>query len=191
MIASQSKDLGFVIASAGGGVPLIEGERYSYSNYLGVPRLHGADSLRALSYVDAIVRAAYEGGGWERADSAAQANANEKWIVPIPGRDDPYWRLAPETAHYEATSYWQRVKVPVLLVYGEKDERVPVNPSLENIRATLRAAGNDDVTSRIFPASDHTFRISESNDGHFHWPRTPAGYPETMIDWARSKSRGR
>jgi len=189
LIASQSRDLGFVIASAAGGVPLIEGERYSYSNHLGVPRLPGADSLRATSYVDAVVRAAYEGGGWERADSAARANGKESWIQPIPGPEDSFWWLAHETARYDAPSYWRRVKVTVLLVYGERDERVPVNPSLERIRAALHEAGDEDVTWKIFPESDHTFRINESNDGHFRWPRTPDGYLETLIGWARSKSR--
>jgi pimeloyl-ACP methyl ester carboxylesterase len=145
--------------------------------------------LRAAGYVDAIVRAAYEGGGWARADSAARANAGQPWAMPIPGPDDSYWWLARATADYDASLYWRQVKVPVLLVYGERDERVPVEPSLARIRAALHTAGNQDVTQKIFADSDHTFRISASADGRFHWPRTPAGYLETMIGWARSKSQ--
>jgi alpha-beta hydrolase superfamily lysophospholipase len=190
LIASQSKDLGFVIASAGGAVPLMEAERYSYRNFLGLPRMHGADSVRAESYVDAVVRTAYEGGPWERADSAAQANAKEKWFMGIPGRDDSFWWMARRTADYDAPSYWRRVKAPVFLIYGEEDGRVPVKRSLENIRAALGAGGNNDVAWKVYAGSDHTIRINQSDDGHFHWPRTPAGYPDTLITWARSKARG-
>jgi pimeloyl-ACP methyl ester carboxylesterase len=191
LIASQSKDLGFVIASAGSGVPLMDGERYSYSNYLGLSHLHGADSLRAAGYVDAIVRTAYQGGAWESADSAAKANENAKWLMPIPARDHPFWWLARRTADYDPPSYWRHVKVPVLLIYGEKDERVPVEPSLRRIRAALSEGGNADVTAKIFAACDHTFRITESDDGRFHWPRTPPDYLDTLIPWARTKAQAR
>jgi pimeloyl-ACP methyl ester carboxylesterase len=180
-----------VIASAGSGVPMIDGERYSYSNYLGLPRLHGDDSLRAAGYVEAIVRTAYQGGAWESADSAAKANGDAKWLMPIPARENPFWWLARHTADYDAPSYWRRVKVPVLLIYGEKDERVPVEPSLHLIRAALREGGNADVTVKIFAGSDHTFRISESDDGRFHWPRTPPDYLDTLIGWAWTRARSR
>jgi pimeloyl-ACP methyl ester carboxylesterase len=186
LIASRWPDIAFVIASAGGGVPPPEAERYSYRNYLGVARLHGTDSLRALAYIDAIVRIAYGGEPWTRADSAARANSREKWFSDIPDSTNVFWWLAPRTAGYNPVGYWRRVKAPVLLIYGERDERVPVESSLRNIRAALRAAGNTRVTVRVFSNCDHTFRITESAGGKFQWPRTPEGYLETLIGWASS-----
>jgi dipeptidyl aminopeptidase/acylaminoacyl peptidase len=191
LIASQWPRLGFVIASAAGGVPLPEAELYSYRNFLDISRIHGADSLRAERYLALIVHVAYGGEPWARADSAAKANQNEKWYSGIPDSTDAFWWLAPRSASYVPAEYWRRVKAPVLLVYGEKDERVPIEPSLRNIRAALAESGNADVTARVFAGSDHTFRVSESADGRFHWPRTPDGYLETLIGWAKSKTRGR
>jgi len=190
LIASQWPRLAFVIASAGGGVPLEEAELYSYRNFLGIARLHGQDSLRATSYVKLIARVAYAGEPWSRADSAAKANAHEKWFAGIPDSTDSFWWLAPRTAQYDPAAYWKRVKSPVLLVYGELDERVPVEASLQRITTALREAGNRDVTSRVFPRADHTFRISESPNGKFQWPRTAAGYLQTLIGWANSKLSG-
>jgi len=191
LVASQCADVGFVIASAGIGVPMIDCERYSYSNHLGLPRLHGNDSLRAAAYVDLVVRTAYEGGDWARADSAARANANEGWGGPVPARDDVYWWLSSRTAGFDAPAYWRRVRVPVLLVYGDRDERVPVGESVRRIQAALRAGGDFDVTTRVFPGADHTFRIDAPPDGRFHWPRTPDGYLETLTGWAHATVRRR
>jgi len=42
----------------------------------------------------------------------------------------------------------------------------------------------------VFPRADHTFRISESPNGKFQWPRTAAGYLQTLIGWANSKLSG-
>ena len=189
LIASRVPELAFVIGSSAGGVPLPEGERYSYRNFLGVPRLHGSDSLRAEAYVNCIVRVGYGGEPWARADSAARANAGEKWFAGIPDSTNTFWWLAPRTARYDAAAEWRRVRSPVLLVYGERDERVPVAPSLARILPALRDAGNADVTSKVFPGADHTFRIVEDADGKFHWPRTPDGYPSILIDWARARTR--
>ena len=44
---------------------------------------------------------------------------------------------------------------PVLLVYGARDERVPPDASAQAIQAALAAAGNHDVTLRIYPDADH------------------------------------
>ena len=191
LIASQAPELAFVIGSSAGGVPLREGERYSYRNFLGVPRLHGPDSLRAEAYVDCIVRVAYGGEPWARADSAARADSGETWFAGIPDSTNTFWWLAPRTAQYDAAAEWRRVKSPVLLVYGERDERVPVAPSLARILPALRGAGNADVTARVFPGADHTFRIVEEADGKFHWPHTAAGYPAILVDWARARTRSR
>ncbi len=188
LIASRWPGLGFVIASSAGGVPPSDAELYSYRNYLGVPRMHGADSLRAMAYLSLVVRVGYGGEPWARADSAGRANAGEKWFAGIPDSTDSFWWLAPRIARYDPAVYWRRVKAPVLLVYGERDERVPVQASLRRIQAALRAAGNTAVTSRTFPATDHTFRIPASPDGKFHWPQTPDGYPQLLIDWARAQT---
>jgi len=188
LIALKYPRLGFVIASAGGGVPLPEAELYSYRNFLGIARMHGPDSLRAMTYVKEIVEVAYSGGPWARADSAARANSNEKWFTGIPDSTDAFWWLAARTAHYDPAAYWRRVKAPVLLIYGEKDERVPVEESLRNIRVALSEFGNADVTYRIFAGADHTFRLSAEPDGKFHWPRTADGYLETLIGWTRART---
>jgi dipeptidyl aminopeptidase/acylaminoacyl peptidase len=170
-------------------VTLPEAERFSLRNFVGISRLHGADSLGASQYVDTIVRLAYSGNSWSQADSAARANVGKKWYMGIPDSTDAFWWLAPRIASYDPAAYWPRVRAPVLLVYGEKDERVPVEESLRRIQAALATGGNKDVTTKVFPGCDHTFRFAVT-DGKFHWPRTPTDYLPTLIHWAREKTKG-
>ena len=70
----------------------------------------------------------------------------------------------------------------MLLLWGERDERVPPAASLERIRTALEAAGNSRVTARIFLGADHTFRIASAS-GHFAWPRSAEGYPDVLPSW--------
>lgn len=189
LIASRAPSMAFVIASSAGGVTFQESERYSLRNFVGISKMHGADSLGASRYVDTIVNLAYAGEPWSRADSVARANVGQKWYMGIPDSTDAFWSLAPRIASYDPAAYWRHVRAPVLLVYGEKDERVPVQESIDKIQTALSAGGNKDVTTKVFIGVDHTFRFPPSADGQFHWPRTPPDYLSTLIDWARAKTK--
>jgi dipeptidyl aminopeptidase/acylaminoacyl peptidase len=75
------------------------------------------------------------------------------------------------------------VEVPVLLVYGSEDARVPVEASGAAIVAAIESAGTARVEMHVFEGGDHTFRIRRPGDV---WPRTVEGYPEAVLDWLRA-----
>jgi uncharacterized protein len=52
--------------------------------------------------------------------------------------------------------YDRQVRCPVLIIQGGADATVPVR-SAERIASAMRAAGNSDVTVRIFPGVSHSF----------------------------------
>jgi hypothetical protein len=54
------------------------------------------------------------------------------------------------------------VKCPVLALNGENDLQVPVTENLREIEATLKAAGNKDVTVMRLPKLNHLFQTSET-----------------------------
>lgn len=83
-------------------------------------------------------------------------------------------------AQYRALEWWSRVRVPVLLIYGADDRRVPATQSAERIAAALRRAGNTDVTVQIHPRADHTFRLPPGPSG---WPVTAPDYISSLLDW--------
>jgi dienelactone hydrolase len=168
----------FVIASAGSGLPMADVEVYSVGNAIGVSSLPPDEAALAKAYVDAIVDVAYRGAPRERLDRAAAAAEGHDWYFEPPPPDDPYWSFSRRIADFDPLSWWSQVRVPVLLVYGSEDERVPAEPSRD---AILRAIGDHaPVETRVFEGADHTSRVRRPGDV---WPRTVEGYPDAVLEW--------
>jgi pimeloyl-ACP methyl ester carboxylesterase len=96
---------------------------------------------------------------------------------------------------YDTSSWWTRVRCPVLVVYGDRDiSNGPPEPAIAIIRSGLEAAGNGDVTVRIFGDADHSLcrvrpaksraqgaRLKDKSKAI--GPDFAPGYVETMTDW--------
>ncbi|HVT39460.1 MAG TPA: alpha/beta fold hydrolase, partial [Gemmatimonadaceae bacterium] len=171
MIASRANNIAFFVASAAAGVPLEEVERYSVANALGVRHLSQADVREAKQYVRALVHTAYTGQGRARLDSLVRADSAKPWFEPPPASDNYYWTFSRSVAAFNPLRYWKRVDVPVLLTYGQRDERVPVAPSIAGIRNALRRAGSRACRLRVFSSADHSMRIASRAGESFRWPQ--------------------
>lgn len=73
--------------------------------------------------------------------------------------------------------------VPVLLLYGAHDERVPPVLSANVIQAALTKAGDKQVSLRIFADADHTFAVVDPPH-QTGWSRHVPDYAETLTNWA-------
>ena len=95
----------------------------------------------------------------------------------------------------DSTDWWPRVRCPVLVLYGDHDVSTgPPEPLIAIIRRGLAAAGNDDVTVRVFRDADHSLcRVpagTRSGEGdrakgptNDAGPDFVAGYLENITDW--------
>jgi dienelactone hydrolase len=170
----------FVIASAASGLPFADVESYSVGNFVGISSLPPEEAALARAYVEALVEVAYRGAPMAEAEAAAERARGHDWYFDLPGPDDPYWLFSRRIADYDPLEWWEQVEVPVLLVYGSADERVPVEASRAAIVSAIEAAGKTTVDVRVFEGADHTFRVRRPGD---EWPRTVSGYPEALLDW--------
>lgn len=78
---------------------------------------------------------------------------------------------------------WEQIKIPVLAIWGEKDQNVPVQDSAARLSSILTKAGNKDFTTKIFPNADHTLNVPGSA------AKAP-GYFETEINWVVAHTSG-
>ena len=184
LIASLCKTA-FVIGSSAPGLPMDEVEIYSVGNSIGIAALGPADSSQAAAYVRELVAVAYHGKERARLDSLAATLRDRPWFFPPPPPENSYWSFSRRIAGYDPIAYWKQVSVPVLLLYGEADQRVPPEVSAKRITAALHEEGNNEVTVRFFPSADHTLRLPGSGKG-FSWPRNPPGYPGVLMQWLHS-----
>src|SRR5262249_17864161 len=63
---------------------------------------------------------------------------------------------------YDPRPALSKAKCPVLALNGENDLQVPATENLREIEATLKAAGNKDVTMIRLPKLNHLFQTSET-----------------------------
>jgi pimeloyl-ACP methyl ester carboxylesterase len=120
-----------------------------------------------------------------RADMRKAASA--AWLddLGIPGDDSWIWSWYPRIANYDDTASWGAIRVPVLLLFGADDALDPVQESVAQAVAILRAHGNSDVTVRVLPGADHTLRIPPSAPGA--WPQLAAGFPDIIVSFANGR----
>lgn len=180
LVAARSSSVAFVIGSAAAGMPTDSTEIFSLRNSV-YPRATSAqDTANANAYVSELVAVAYHRQPRARLDSLAAALRERPWFFAPPPPDNAYWSFSPVFAQFRALEWWSRVRVPVLLVYGAEDKRVPAAESANRIAAALKRAGNTDVTVQIHPRADHTFRLPPGAGG---WPLTAPDYVSNLLAW--------
>lgn len=183
MIAVRSPDVAFLIASAAAGVPTDSTELFSVLNSIYPNAATSADSADARAYASELVDVAYHGKPRVRLDSLVWQFRGRPWYFAPPEPDASYWAFSKLFGEFQPLDWWRQVRVPVLLVYGAPDQRVPARESAARIAAELvRESPGADVTVRILPDADHTFRLPPGPSG---WPATAPDYVSTLVNWLR------
>ena len=183
MIAVRSADVAFLIASAAAGVPPDSTELFSILNSIYPNAATSADSADARAYASELVGGASHGKPRVRLDTLVSQFRGRPWYFAPPEPDASYWAFSRAFGEFRPLDWWRRVRVPVLLVYGAADERVPARESAARIAAELvRESPGADVTVRILPDADHTFRLPPGPSG---WPSTAPDYVPTLVNWLR------
>ncbi len=180
--AAQSKDVSFIISFSGPGVTYAEVNKYADATRLRARGFSEADisqAIEALARVDEYVR---HGGN----QPALQAFLDDAWRKPwasqttlprrVPSADEIHSWLRWRNLDLDPVSYWQQIKVPALVMFGELDDVVPAQTSAARITAALKLAGNGDITIKIFPRANHT--IEQAPD-----------FLDTMLDWTVKRVR--
>jgi dienelactone hydrolase len=180
--AAQSKDVAFVISFSGPGVTYAEVNKYADANRV---RAHGfsdavvREATEALDRVDEYVR---RGGDERELQSFLDEKSRKPWAsqstLPrrVPSVEEIRTWLRWRNLDLDPVNFWEQIKVPVLVMFGELDDVVPAQPSAERIEGALRRGGNRDVTTKVFSKANHTIQPS-------------ADFLDTMIDWTIKRVR--
>ena len=181
MVAARSPDVAFVIASAAAGTPTDSTEIYSVLNSVYPNAATAADSADARAYTGELIAVAYHGKPRARLDELVSQFKGRPWFFAPPAPDASYWSFSKAFGEFQPLDWWRQVRVPVLLLYGAADQRVPPQESAARIAGELlRQTPGANVTVRIFPNADHTFRLPPGPGG---WPSTAPDYLRALLDW--------
>lgn len=104
------------------------------------------------------------------------------------------WQEGPLVTSFVPRSYpppdeyvhpaWSHVKQPVLAMWGQLDQHVPVGESVAGLKNSLARVNNENWTIVVLPRANHDLGISETGALHSKWRGYPPGALQTMTDWA-------
>jgi len=181
LAAAKSRDMAFLIyISASGGGTIEEQDTAGLLAKMLADGFSEAEVEQAKRFVKLTYEAPHSREAWQRLQAALPNARNQKWFGRTIGglpRDSWVWEQRRLNAGYDPAVTFRRVKCPVLIIYGERD-----NPSqgITRIEQALKEAGNRDYTVRVFPRADHDLDVGQPGDGRIVWAE---GFLELLTNW--------
>jgi len=191
LVASRSKDVAFIISGAGSAVPLYEAEVNSITNQVRAQGVCGDELAGAVVFIKMFVNVLRTGQGWEQFAAATEKARNTRWypMLHVPPKDNWFWSYYRRIADYNAADYWEKVNVPALVIYGERDTYVPVAASIVNIERAMNKADNKDHTIIMLPRASHAFNVDPEAGQAFEWSHLAPGFPDLLTAWINQRMK--
>jgi hypothetical protein len=190
IIVDRCPAIAFNIAAAGFAVAPEEQDIFRVTNILR-HQAHFSDSVidSAISFYRIWLEVARTGKGWEAMQSANEKVKNSSWYswVEPPAAGAWPWKWYKSAGNYDFVPYWEKVKIPTLLIYGDKDEITPIKPSITNITTALKKACNRQYTVIIKHNAIHYF-AQVKTEGDL-WTKSTPGYFEDIYAWIAAQCR--
>jgi pimeloyl-ACP methyl ester carboxylesterase len=198
LAASLTGDLAFVIVVSGSQVPAWEQDLYRVEA-----------ELRADGHSDKVVAEALEiarlrmelmrkGGVFEELDEAQKSCVGRPWFEYVQYCERKRFESGKLQVGFDPGPYWEKVRCPVLGLFGDKDTSTAVEASVAVMRKGLEGAGNKDLTIKIFPKANHSLAPSDTGGRKEARERAKTratgddpefvpGYPDTASAWLEER----
>jgi pimeloyl-ACP methyl ester carboxylesterase len=160
--AGRNPPIAFVVASSGPGVTPAEQERYSHGTYLAKSGVTESELHEAREPFDKLVealqrRATYEDVRRQFESEQLPSVYRGRKLVLFPD-DEELWSFLLRIFDYDPRAALERIRVPVLALFGADDPLVPVDASV----AVYREAVQPELLSvAVFPGADHRMQTGD------------------------------
>lgn len=160
--AARDERVAFVITNSGPGVTPAEQERHAARDGM-MRRGFALDEVTAaMADFDAMLESMRSGAAFEtfRQELEAEADRRERFrllaeLAFVPD-DEAVWQLGGRILDHDPRPALERIRCPILALFGAEDRLVPVERSVE----IYREAGQD-VTVHVFPDPDHRCQVGD------------------------------
>ncbi len=122
----------------------------------------------------------------EAASQPVHATRWYQWLG-IPPENSYLWSWYPKVGNLDTLVFWKQVHVPVLLIYGEHDQLVPVDESLAKIAAALDTSKTS-YTAIIVPGAQHNLTIQPEPGQPFFWWKSAPGLIDLLVAWVQQRT---
>jgi len=174
MVASDSKDVAFIVMMAG---PSLTGEEILYlqdsliSTAMGIPAEEITKELRLNRKLYSLIRTESDTTKLQQeirsavkesmaADSATVGKINEEAVnAAVKQLTSPWFRFF---VTYDPIPALEKVTCPILALDGSKDLQVPAQQNLEGLERAFKVSGNKNAVAKILPGLNHLFQKTET-----------------------------
>ena len=178
--ASRTAPISFVVTNSGPGVTPAEQERYSARRYLERTGTSPEQIDIAMGDFEAIVAMLRERVPFDEArrriEEAGLGTVYDELDLPFVPEDAAEWELAAALIDHDPRPALERIRVPVLALFGGDDTIVPIDESVAIYQAAVRP---ELLTVAVFPGGDHRLNVGDP-------PHLAEGYLETLASFIES-----
>lgn len=182
LAASQSKDVAFSVSISAAGVPPAEQEKYDQVNRLRMQGLSETDLKKADEFLQLQFDAVRSSEGWEKLQAVVPGAQNQTWssrsFAGFP-KEHWIWTFWRKNVDYDPAHILQKVKCPILLIFGENDPGQPVQKGVARVEKALKDGGNQDYLIKVIPKANHTLQVLDRNN---LWVLAP-DFESLIADW--------
>jgi len=199
LAASMSKDVAFIIPVSGPGIGAKEQDIYTIEHQLKADGFSEKEIEQAKDFMVSFNKLAQDDASIQKLSELIDKFKDDAWFKFISQAVNDWeksFAFAKKMAkeNYDPVAVLEKVKCPVLAIWGELDMLVPAQKSKEIFEKALKKAGNKDVTLKIFPNADHNLMLTKtggwkeqeqkSKEGKL---QLAPGYFELMGDWLKKR----
>jgi pimeloyl-ACP methyl ester carboxylesterase len=183
-VALREPGMAFVIMQSATGVTFAEQNLHQTA---GQVRALAPEERRAAMHLQRLKHAyARTGAGWAEYEAAARAAEGRPYsgLAGPARRDDWWWAWYRTKMDYTPIPALERLRVPVLAVWGGADALVPVERSRAAIAAARLRVNNPGDSLIIIPGADHVLQVQGLRGVFRRGPRNRPLHLGLMVKWA-------
>ncbi len=187
LLAEVSSDVKFLVVGAAHGGVAYQQDLFRTHNSLQKSSFSADEQAAAEKFYQRFVDVARSGEGKEEFWKEVEQVRGSAWFpwLEIPPADHWVWDFYKLIGNFDPSPLWEKVQIPVLLIYGEKDQVVSVHESIVRITSALEKAGNHRYGALILPRAGHDFTIQTEPGEPFQWRRVAPGFADQVAGWIR------
>ena len=181
-VAEPSK-VAFVIAEDTVAGPVWEQDVYRVEKSF-EKSLSSSDLPEAMKAYKTMINVMRGAQPYSDLESISAADSQKPWFssLGIPPRDSWIWQWYRKVGNLNTLDYWNKVKVPVFIAYGERDQLEPVDEAIGALTDIFRADGVPYIPL-IVPMAEHNLTIHPQPGQPFFWWYGAPGIVDTVAAW--------
>lgn len=190
MAAARSKDVAFIIVNSGGGVPSWESEVFRVEAETRAEGFSENETKAAVAFMRQKFEVARTGQGWEQFQSLVEKSRQEKWFrfVAAPSSLERLREAWTGQFSYDPDADLQKLRIPVLGLFGDLDTETPAKQIADRTRKALRSSKSKDYTIKEFPDAAHGIFVFPEEGKPWRFFGFADGFLDLLTDWVSKQT---